>query len=51
VRNVLKKHLNDAISLHEKITNYAMDKGYYPAYDPAQLIKLNMQAADTVLKL
>lgn len=51
VRSVLKRHLEDAISMHEKVTNFMLSKGYYPAYDPQQLIKNDLQAINTVLNL
>jgi len=51
VRNVLKRHLHDAIRTHEAITNYMMRKGYYHAYDPAEQFKVDMQVTDTALGL
>lgn len=51
VRDVLKKQLDDAICMHEKITEYMMKKGFYNAHDPQQQFKMDMQAADTALNL
>ncbi|MFZ5988474.1 MAG: spore coat protein [Bacillota bacterium] len=51
VRNTLRRQLDTAISTHEKITNYMMDKGYYHAYNPQEQIRVDMKAADTALGL
>ena len=51
VRDVLSRQLNAAISTHEKITNYMMDKGYYHAYNPQEQIRVDMRAAETVMGL
>lgn len=51
VRVILKKQLNDAISTHEKISNYMMEKGYYNAYDMEEQYKVDIETTDTALKL
>lgn len=51
VRNILKTHLNDAICVHEKLTEYMIKKGFYNANNPQQQFKMDMQAADTALNL
>ncbi|MCH3965118.1 MAG: spore coat protein [Clostridium sp.] len=51
VRNVLKKQLDDAICMHEKITEYMVSKGFYNAHDPERQFQMDMQAADTALNL
>lgn len=51
VRNVLKKHLDDAVNTHEKISVYMQQKGYYNAYDPKEQIKKDIEAANIVLGL
>lgn len=51
VRNVLKKQLNDAINMQEKITNYMMTNGYYHPYDPVEQFKMDMKATDAALSL
>jgi len=51
VRNVLRRHLNDAVDFHEKITNFMLQKGWYQAYNPQELIQMDMQASQTVLSL
>jgi len=50
VRTVLRKQLEDAISIHERLVSHMIDKGWYKPYDvPAQL-KLVLGNADTALK-
>lgn len=51
VRDVLRRHLDDAINMHEKITNYMMENGYYHAYNPQEQFRVDMKAADTALNL
>lgn len=51
VRNTLKRQLDDAISMHEKVTDYMIDKGYYKAYNPEEQFRADVQAADTALNL
>lgn len=51
VRVALTRQLNDAISMHEKITNYMMDNGYYHAYNPQEQFKVDMKATDAALNL
>ncbi|WP_066620502.1 spore coat protein [Clostridium magnum] len=51
VRNTLTRQLNDAISMHERITNYMMDNGYYHAYNPQEQFKVDMKATDMALSL
>lgn len=51
VRNILKKHLDEAISFHEKISNYMITKGLYQPYDPAKQFQMDIQAADTAFNL
>lgn len=49
LREVLKRHLNDAINSHEKVTNYLMNQNWYPAYNLDQLIQMDLQTAQKVL--
>ncbi|MCT8978461.1 spore coat protein [Clostridium sp. CX1] len=51
VRNVLRRQLDDAINMHERITNYMMDNGYYHAYNPQEQFKVDMKVTDTALSL
>ncbi len=51
VRDVLRRHFDVAVGTHERIANYMMAKGYYHAYNPQEQIKVDMNAADTVMNL
>lgn len=51
VRDVLRRQLDDAISTHERISNYMMNKGYYHAYNPQEQIRVDMQSVETVMGL
>lgn len=51
VREILRRHLDDAIAAHEKITNYMIYEGYYYAYNPQEQFKVDMQTTDTTLNL
>ena len=49
VRKVLKKQLNSAIELHEKIFNYMYKKGLYPAYNLEKLLQNDIKLARKAL--
>jgi similar to spore coat protein len=51
IREMLKKQLNDAISTHEKITNYMISKGYYHAYHIQEQKSEIMKVSETALEL
>lgn len=51
VREVLRRHLDNAIDTHEKILNFMVEKGYYNVYDPQEQLKMDITNADTVLSL
>jgi similar to spore coat protein len=51
LRNSLKKHLNDAIETHEKISDYMMKKGYYNAYNLQEQYDVDIKTTDTSLNL
>lgn len=51
VRDTLKRQMDAAISTHEKITNYMMNKGYYHAYNPQEQMNADRKASDTVMNL
>ena len=47
----LRKQLDDTINLHQKISTYMMQRGYYNAYDPPAQISMDREASDTVLNI
>ncbi len=51
IRNILRKHLEDAIDMHERVTTYMMDRGWYLAYDVTKQMQLDLQNAETALNL
>jgi similar to spore coat protein len=50
VRNTLKQHLNDAIQLHEQISQYMINKGYYHPANVQEQLRVDMQAAQQALQ-
>ncbi|OIJ15239.1 spore coat protein [Anaerobacillus arseniciselenatis] len=51
VRATLQQHLDDAINLHEQITNYMISKGYYHPNNVQEQISVDQLAAQTALNL
>lgn len=51
LRDVLKKHLAQAIDSHEKATNYMMNQNWYPAYNTDQLIQMDIQTSQKILNM
>lgn len=51
LRAVLQQQLLEAISFHGKLTDYAIQKGWYNAYDVQAQINLAKQNAQTALNL
>jgi len=49
LRKVMVKHLNNAITAHEKIFNIMNKQGNYPAYDINKLMKNDMKLAQKAL--
>ncbi|MFV5315521.1 spore coat protein [Priestia megaterium] len=51
VRKVLKKQLDEAIELHEKIAQYMIDNEMYHAYDVEEQVNHDLKKADKALEL
>ncbi|MFQ6386486.1 spore coat protein [Priestia aryabhattai] len=51
VRKVLKKQLDEAIELHEKISKYMIDNEMYHAYDVEEQVNHDLKKADKALEL
>ncbi|MGD6804440.1 spore coat protein [Rossellomorea vietnamensis] len=51
IKEVMTKHLEEALDLHEKISSYMVERGWYHAYDTNEQLDLNLQNIDTALKL
>lgn len=51
LRETLINHLNDAITTHESIFNYMMQRGYYHAYDMYEQHQVDKKVTETALGL
>jgi similar to spore coat protein len=51
VRNVLKRQLNDAINMHERIASYMINRGYYHVNNLQDQIKADLQMTSSVMSL
>ncbi|GGH86391.1 hypothetical protein JOD43_003504 [Pullulanibacillus pueri] len=51
VRATLQQQLNDAIGMHEQVTNYMVQNGYYHPADVGEQIALDNQNAQKALKM
>ncbi|MCL6589260.1 MAG: spore coat protein [Firmicutes bacterium] len=50
IRQMLKRHLDDAVDTHTKVFNYIADKGWYDAYDVDALLQQDLKRSRTVLE-
>ncbi|WP_102349096.1 spore coat protein [Bacillus sp. Marseille-P3661] len=51
VRAALRKQLDAAIDLHGELTDLMLKKGWLHAYDVKEQFKLDLQSADTAVKI
>lgn len=51
IRAVLRRHLEEAINIHEQVFEYMTDQNWYHPYDPQQQIRLDLQNAETALNI
>ena len=51
IKHTLARHLEEALDMHERISNYMMEKGWYHAFDTNEQIQLNLKNMDTAMKL
>lgn len=51
IRSILRRHLNDAIESHKKISDYMIEHEYYLPNDLSEKIQLNIDTTDTALSL
>jgi similar to spore coat protein len=51
IKEVMTKHLEEALDLHEQISSYMVERGWYHAFDTNEQLNLNLQNIDTALKL
>ncbi|MEK4907293.1 spore coat protein [Niallia sp. FSL M8-0099] len=51
IKEILVRHLNEALDLHEQLSQYMTEKGWYRAWDPKEQVNLNLQNIHTALNL
>ncbi|KIL37819.1 spore gernimation protein GerQ [Gordoniibacillus kamchatkensis] len=51
IRSMLRKQFDAAVSYHEQLTNYMMQKGWYTPHNIMQQLKVDMQSATTAMNL
>ncbi|MCM3160836.1 spore coat protein [Metabacillus litoralis] len=51
IKHTLTRHLEEALDMHERISNYMMEKGWYHAFDTNEQIQLNLKNMETAMKL
>lgn len=49
VKTMLKKELNDAISFHDQVSDYMVNKGYYSPTDVQRQIQIDMSSAQQIM--
>lgn len=45
VRDVLRRQFDDAVSFHEKVSNYMINQGWYHPYNVKEQIRMDIQSA------
>ena len=52
VRTILKRQMDEAISFHEQVCDFMIQKGWYNAYNTSEQIKMDLsQAQSTIIQL
>lgn len=51
VRNALRRQLDDAVSFHEQVANYAMSNGYYHPHNFSEQMRVDMKYANNAMNL
>ena len=51
LRQIFQEQLNDAINMHEQVTNYMVSKGYYHPQHVKEQFVVDMQAAQNAMNL
>lgn len=49
VRATLMSQFNDAVTIHNQLSDYMMARGWYDAYNPNNQIKMDMQQSTQTL--
>ncbi|MDH7578936.1 MAG: spore coat protein [Bacillota bacterium] len=51
VRSALRKQLDDAINLHERVTSYMLNKGWYYPYNVSRQIQQDLRNAEMAMQM
>lgn len=51
IKETLTRHLEEALDMHEQISTYMIEKGWYHAWNPNEQINLNLKNIQTALNL
>jgi len=51
IREVLHRHLTEAIQTHEQITAYMIDRGFYYPWNPQEQLQLDLKTIQTALTI
>jgi similar to spore coat protein len=51
IKEIFVRHLNEALDLHEQLSSYMAEKGWYHAWDPKEQVNLNLQNIHTAVNL
>lgn len=43
IKHTLTRHLEEALDMHERISSYMVEKGWYHAFDTHEQIQLNLK--------
>ncbi|MCJ8009038.1 spore coat protein [Lederbergia wuyishanensis] len=51
IKEILTRHLEEALDMHEQITNYMVENGWYHAWNTNEQLKMNLNNINTALNL
>ncbi|KQL39286.1 spore gernimation protein GerQ [Bacillus sp. FJAT-25509] len=51
IKEILTRHLEEALNMHEQISTYMAEKGWYHAWDTNEQISLDLNNINTALNL
>jgi similar to spore coat protein len=51
IKEILIRHLEEALNMHEQISTYMAEKGWYHAWDTNEQISLDLNNINTALNL
>ncbi|SDN51941.1 spore coat protein F [Paenibacillus sp. yr247] len=51
LRDAFQRHMNRVIHMYGKVSNYMLERGYYPAYDLGRLLAMDVAHAQKALDM